>query len=262
DMDREAYEIGRPVIQKAGLEHKIDFIESQALPALDKLLENPKNEGSFDYAFVDADKINYINYHERIMKLVKVNGIVVYDNTLWFGSVAQPEEMVLKEFKEGRVSTIEFNKSLAADPRIDISTFASNDGLDQVLERGPWMIRNTPLILNKWTPSLSLKKDKVTKVPVWVKLLKVPLAYLGDGLSLIATQVGKPIILDAFTSSMCEDSWGRINFARALVEISADNIMKQEASMAIPREDGIGYTKEVIRVEYEWKPPHCVDCKC
>ncbi|GKA71699.1 probable caffeoyl-CoA O-methyltransferase [Tanacetum coccineum] len=102
------YLLGR---QKAGLEHKIDFIESQALPALDKLLENPKNEGSFDYAFVDAEKINYINYHERIMKLVKVNGIVVYDNTLWFG-------MVLKEFKEGRASTIEFNKSLAADPRI------------------------------------------------------------------------------------------------------------------------------------------------
>ncbi|GKF44055.1 probable caffeoyl-CoA O-methyltransferase, partial [Tanacetum coccineum] len=40
DMDWEAYEIGRPVIQKAGVEHKIDFIESQALPAVDKLLEN------------------------------------------------------------------------------------------------------------------------------------------------------------------------------------------------------------------------------
>ncbi|GJW66442.1 probable caffeoyl-CoA O-methyltransferase [Tanacetum coccineum] len=43
-MDREAYEIGRPVIQKAGVEHKIDFIESHALPALDKLLENIKVE--------------------------------------------------------------------------------------------------------------------------------------------------------------------------------------------------------------------------
>ncbi|GJS84339.1 S-adenosyl-L-methionine-dependent methyltransferase [Tanacetum coccineum] len=86
-----------------GVEHKIDFTESQALSALDKLQENSSNEGSLDYAFADADKINYINYHERIMKLAKVNGIVVYDNTLWFGSVAQPEEMVLKEFKEGKV---------------------------------------------------------------------------------------------------------------------------------------------------------------
>ncbi|KAL8209314.1 hypothetical protein R6Q57_006046 [Mikania cordata] len=129
DMDREAYEIGRPVIKKAGVEHKIEFIESQALPALDKILENPENEGSFDFAFVDADKINYINYHERIMKLVRVNGIVAYDNTLWFGSVAQHESSVLDEFKEGRVSTIKFNKSLASDPRIDISTVPLGDGL-------------------------------------------------------------------------------------------------------------------------------------
>ncbi|GKE97999.1 RNA-directed DNA polymerase, eukaryota, partial [Tanacetum coccineum] len=103
--------------------------------------------------------------------------------------------------------------------------FASNEGLDQVLERGPWMIRNTLIILNKWTPSSTLKKDEVIKVSVWAKMHKVPLvAYSGDSLSLIATQIGKPIMLDAFTSSMCEDSWDRINFARALVEISVGHI--------------------------------------
>lgn len=63
------------------------------------------------------------------MKLVKVNGIVAYDNTLWFGSVAQPESLVLDEFKEGRVSTIEFNKSLAADPRIEVTMVPLGDGL-------------------------------------------------------------------------------------------------------------------------------------
>nr|GEV15063.1 hypothetical protein [Tanacetum cinerariifolium] len=54
---------------------------------------------------------------------------------------------------------------------------------------------------------------------------------------------------------------GRINFARALVEISIDNVMKQKVSMAIPVEDGTSYIKEVIRVEYEWKPTHCTNCK-
>ena len=63
------------------------------------------------------------------MKLVKVNQIVVYDNTLWFGSVAQPEEMVLNEFKEGRMRTIEFNKSLVVDPRVDISMVPLGDGI-------------------------------------------------------------------------------------------------------------------------------------
>ncbi|GJX02869.1 retrovirus-related pol polyprotein from transposon TNT 1-94 [Tanacetum coccineum] len=56
-------------------------------------------------------------------------------------------------------------------------------------------------------------------------------------------------------------AWGRINFARALIEISSDTDFKKEVIMAIPDEDGISYTKEVINVEYEWQPPRCADCK-
>ncbi|GJU82217.1 putative reverse transcriptase domain-containing protein [Tanacetum coccineum] len=78
----------------------------------------------------------------------------------------------------------------------------------------------------------------------------------------ISTQIGKPIMLDAFTSSMCVDSWGRISFARALIEVCADSVLKKEVIMAIENEEDDGYTREVIRVEYEWKPPHCVECKC
>nr|GEU58849.1 hypothetical protein [Tanacetum cinerariifolium] len=85
--------------------------------------------------------------------------------------------------------------------------------------------------------------SEVTKVPVWVKLHSVPvLAYSDVGLSLIATQIGKPIMLDAFTSLMCVESWGCIGFAH--------------------EEEVDGHSREVIRVEYEWKPPHCVECKC
>ncbi|GJQ98219.1 hypothetical protein Tco_0009358 [Tanacetum coccineum] len=51
-------------------------------------------------------------------------------------------------------------------------------------------------------------------------------------------------MLDAFTSSMCEDPWGRISFARALVEINADFVLKHEVSMTIPLEDGAGHTRE------------------
>lgn len=54
---------------------------------------------------------------------------------------------------------------------------------------------------------------------------------------------------------------GRINFARALVEISSDTGLKQELIMVILVENEIGYTKEIITIEYGWKPPHCVDCK-
>ncbi|GJX08835.1 reverse transcriptase domain-containing protein [Tanacetum coccineum] len=122
---------------------------------------------------------------------------------------------------------------------------------------------NSPILLSKWSPTLSLKKEEVNKVPVWVKLYSVPvLAYSGDGLSLIATKIEKPVMLDAFTSSMCVDSWGRISFARALIEVCAYSSLKKEVVMAIENEEGDEYTREVIRVEYEWKPPHCVECKC
>ncbi|GJW99506.1 hypothetical protein Tco_0183420 [Tanacetum coccineum] len=129
-----------------------------------------------------------------------------------------------------------------------------------VLENGPWLIRNTHLILNKWTPNLTLSKDIVTKVPVWVKLHKVPVvAYSEDGLSLIATQIGKPSMLDAFTSAMCVEVWGRIGFARALIEVSAKKELKQEVTMVVPiiEDEGPCHTLEIIRVEYKWKPPIC-----
>ncbi|KAL5573060.1 hypothetical protein UlMin_022657 [Ulmus minor] len=129
DAYRKTYdEIGLPVIRKAGLEHKINFIESQALPVLDKLLEDAENEGSFDFAFVDADKDNYWNYHKRLMKLVKVGGVIIYDNTLWGGTVALPEEAVHEDKRVSRQSVIEFNKSLSTDPCVEISLVSIGDG--------------------------------------------------------------------------------------------------------------------------------------
>ncbi|GKC21635.1 hypothetical protein Tco_1023785 [Tanacetum coccineum] len=135
-----------------------------------------------------------------------------------------------------------FQKLMWNNDGVFLLTFASKSGMEQVLERGPWMIHNSPIILSIWSPNLLLEKGE-------------------DGLSLIATQIGKPIILDLFTSSMCVEFWGRISFARALIEISLDVELKHEGVMEIPVEDGTGYTKEIIRVEYEWKPPHCIDCK-
>ncbi|KAK9274861.1 hypothetical protein L1049_022115 [Liquidambar formosana] len=130
DISRKSYEIGLPIIQKAGVEHKIDFIESQALPVLDKFLEDKENEGSFDFAFVDADRVNFLNYHERLMKLVKVKGLIVYDNTLWGGTVALPDPSLAPESRRPDWQrTIEFNKALAADPRIEISQAALGDGI-------------------------------------------------------------------------------------------------------------------------------------
>ncbi|GJY32412.1 zinc knuckle CX2CX4HX4C containing protein [Tanacetum coccineum] len=82
--------------------------------------------------------------------------------------------------------------------------FETKEGMESVLENGPWLIRLVPLILNVWTHNTDLKKAEIKSAPVWVKLHHVPIvAYSEVGLSLITTQIGKPIMLDSYTSNMC-----------------------------------------------------------
>ncbi|OAY29328.1 putative caffeoyl-CoA O-methyltransferase At1g67980 isoform X2 [Manihot esculenta] len=129
DIDREAYEVGLPFIQQAGVEHKINFIQSNAISVLTEMVNNDRDRVEYDMAFVDADKFNYKQYHELLLKLVKVGGTIAYDNTLWFGFVAQEEEAVPEHLRETRKAILEINEYLACDPRIDISQVSIGDGV-------------------------------------------------------------------------------------------------------------------------------------
>lgn len=95
-------------------------------------------EGTFDFAFVDADKRNYKNYHEALLKLVKIGGAIAYDNTLWFGSVAYPDDVDFFEdgdqenmsFRQSvRLDTKELNRYLASDPRVESALVSIGDGV-------------------------------------------------------------------------------------------------------------------------------------
>ncbi|KAH7683158.1 Class I-like SAM-dependent O-methyltransferase protein [Dioscorea alata] len=132
DMNKSYYEIGLPFIKKAEVEHKINFIESKAHPALDKLIQEVKEDELFDFAFVDADKNNYIHYHEKLLKLVKVGGIIAYDNTLWMGTVViegPVDSNYPNNVRLWKDDVVKFNQSLAVDQRIDISQVVIGDGL-------------------------------------------------------------------------------------------------------------------------------------
>ncbi|MFQ6662296.1 hypothetical protein Gotur_030162 [Gossypium turneri] len=140
DINRENYELGLPVIQKAGGAHKIEFKESPAMPVLDELLQDEKNHGSYDFIFVDADKDNYLNYHRRLIELVKVDkrlielaklgGLICYDNTLWNRSVVAPADAPLRKYvRYYRDFVMELNKALAVDPRIEICMLPVGDGI-------------------------------------------------------------------------------------------------------------------------------------
>lgn len=82
--------------------------------------------------------------------------------------------------------------------------FASMQGVEDLLENGPYFIRNIPIILSKWPLNVSLTKEDLSKVPVWIKLHDVPLvAFTGDGFSMIATKLDTPFMLHSYTSTMC-----------------------------------------------------------
>ncbi|GJU66740.1 retrovirus-related pol polyprotein from transposon TNT 1-94 [Tanacetum coccineum] len=132
---------------------------------------------------------------------------------------------IVKNYVMNTWAKFGFEKVMSDDEGMFYFKFSSFQGLEHVLEKGPWLIRNVPLILTKWSPNMTLSKDEVTRVPVWVNMHKVPVvAYTADGLSLIASQIGNPLSLDAFTSTMRVETWGRIGFARALIEVPAQHI--------------------------------------
>ncbi|MEL6496333.1 MAG: class I SAM-dependent methyltransferase [Cyanobacteria bacterium J06623_7] len=129
DRDPRSTEIARRYWNDAGVAHKIDLRLAPALDTLDRLIAEGES-GSFDFVFIDADKRNYDNYYERALTLLRPGGIVAIDNVLWFGRVADPEDI-----DKRTVAIREFNQKLHQDSRIDLSLLAIADGLTLALKR-------------------------------------------------------------------------------------------------------------------------------
>ena len=129
DRDPRCTEIAQRYWAEAGVSHKIDLRLAPALDTLDKLIADGE-AGSFDFAFIDADKRNYDNYYERALTLLRSGGVVAIDNVLWFGSVADPEDN-----DKRTVAIRELNQKLHQDNRVDLSMLAIADGLTLALKR-------------------------------------------------------------------------------------------------------------------------------
>ncbi|MCO5614856.1 hypothetical protein L7F22_069141 [Adiantum nelumboides] len=84
----------------------------------------------FDFIFVDADKDNYKNYHERLLKLVRPGGVIGYVNTLWNGSLVAPGDTPYPKYVQHyHPFVLEINRVLAADGQIDFSQILVGDGI-------------------------------------------------------------------------------------------------------------------------------------
>ncbi|GJS42362.1 hypothetical protein Tco_0567405, partial [Tanacetum coccineum] len=109
-----------------------------------------------------------------------------------------------------------------AIPMEAVEEFNTKEGMESVMESGPWLVRGVPLILNIWNQNSDLKKDVIKSAPLWVKLHHVPIV--------------------------------------AYSEI-AEEELKDSIVIAIPLINGKGHTLAKIDVEYEWNPPRCNTCK-
>ncbi len=123
DISEEYTSIARRHWQTAGVADRIELVIAPARQTLDARLAAGE-AGQYDFAFIDADKTGYLSYYERLIQLVRPGGLIVVDNTLWSGKVANPSNR-----DEETVALREFNDALLADPRIDLSLLPLGDGL-------------------------------------------------------------------------------------------------------------------------------------
>lgn len=107
----------------AGLEDRIKLYLQDAAKTLQKLLDDG-GAGAFDFIFIDADKQNYELYYEQSLKLLRKGGLMAVDNTLWSGSVADPENM-----EPGTRAIRRFNDVIKNDTRVKQSLVPIGDGL-------------------------------------------------------------------------------------------------------------------------------------
>jgi len=128
DVSEEWTRIAREYWKKAGVEKKIDLRLAPATGTLDQLLAEG-GAGRYDFAFIDADKGNYIAYYERCLELMRAGGLIAVDNTLWNGRVAD------KSRKEPDTLAIRaFNDHVHRDKRVAVSLLAIGDGLTLALK--------------------------------------------------------------------------------------------------------------------------------
>jgi predicted O-methyltransferase YrrM len=129
DVSEEWTSVARKYWKKAGVDSKIELRLGPAVETLDGLLAKGE-AGKFDFVFIDADKGNYLNYYERCLKLVRAGGLMLFDNTLWSGEVANPGNQ-----KEDTVALRALNDALHHDERVDVALLAIGDGVTLARKR-------------------------------------------------------------------------------------------------------------------------------
>ncbi len=119
DKNEETNKVALNFFKKANQDHKIETKIKPALESLDELKNN-----KFDMVFIDADKMNYKEYYERSLKLVDRGGLIIIDNVLWHGEVADKDNL-----DKYTVNIREFNSYVSNDKRVEQIIVPLGDGM-------------------------------------------------------------------------------------------------------------------------------------
>lgn len=129
DVSPEWTTVARRYWREAGLENRIELVIGPALGTLDRLLADGL-AGQIDLAFIDANKDDYDAYYERSLQLVRPGGLILIDNVLWGGSVANTNAT-----DADSVAIRALNAKLKSDDRVDLALFAVGDGMTCAVKR-------------------------------------------------------------------------------------------------------------------------------
>ena len=129
DISTKYTDIAEKYWEDANVRNKIDLRIGPAIDTLKKLIDKGMSN-TFDFSFIDADKINYDNYYEMCLQLLRPGGLIAIDNVLWSGDVA---DIRINDIDTESIRSL--NKKLHKDSRVDISLLPIGDGLTLALKK-------------------------------------------------------------------------------------------------------------------------------
>ena len=129
DISEEFTSIGKPYWEEAGVSENIDLQISPAIETLKSKIEDGESN-TYDFAFIDADKINYLNYYELCLDLIRSGGVIAIDNVLWGGSVIDSART-----DDDTKAIREINDFIVSDKRVNISMIPVGDGVTLAVKK-------------------------------------------------------------------------------------------------------------------------------
>ncbi|GJX65470.1 RNA-directed DNA polymerase, eukaryota, reverse transcriptase zinc-binding domain protein [Tanacetum coccineum] len=137
--------------------------------------------------------------------------------------------------------------------------FNNEKGLQTVIENGVWIVNNKPMVVQKWDIDVDINKVEPDRLSICVKLVNLPLeAWTIKGLSVVASRLGKPVMMDNVTSMMYNQ--GRLGYTRVLIEVDVKKGLPKSIDIQYFDKDYKMIISKTVKVLYDWKPPLCTKC--